>query len=262
MYTMFCTSKSAMESQQSKLDLISNNIANAGTTGYKKLSSSFQDLYTHSLNKLGVPASDDIKETLYVGSGVKSTDAVRIRTQGSLTNTGLKTDLAIDGEGLFKVYKLDGTVAYTRNGNFKVDASGNLVDNNGNRLSITDDKGNELNVLGGPINFGSDEFTIDKDGSVSLMKDGDKVKFGNVKTYKTVGDVDFISIGENLFTKVPGSTVVETLDRDIYQGFTEKSNVNITTEMTDMIVTQRAFQLSTSALQTADEMWKLINNIR
>lgn len=262
MYGMFYTSRSAMQAQQNKLDLISSNLANSGTTGYKKLSSSFQDLYTSSLDKLGVPASEEIKRTLYIGTGVKSTDAVRVNTQGSLTNTNLTTDLAIDGEGLFKVYKQGGSVAYTRNGDFKVDASGTLVDGNGYRLSITDDKGTELNVPGGPINFGKDEFSIDGTGSVSLVNGADKIKIGNLKTYVTVGDTDFISVGESLFVPIQGATVVETLDRDIYQGYTEKSNVDISTEMTDMIVTQRAFQLSLSSLKTADDMWGMVNDLR
>ncbi len=262
MYGMFYTNRSAMEAQQNKLDLISNNIANSGTIGYKKVTSTFQDLYTSSLERLGVPWSKNANTELYVGTGVKSTNEVRIKTQGSLTNTKISTDLAIDGEGFFKVYKQDGSAAYTRNGNFKVDASGILVDNNGYRLSITDANGNEINVPGGPINFAKDKFSIDANGALSLDNDGNSIKVGDIKTYKTIGDTDFISAGQSLFVPIEGATVLETTDRDIYQGFTERSNVDMSTEMTDMIVAQRAFQLSSSALKTADDMWGMINNLR
>ncbi|MEG1256038.1 flagellar hook-basal body complex protein [Clostridium sp.] len=262
MYGMFYTNSSAMQAQQNKLDIISNNITNSQTTGYKKLSSSFQDLYVSSLDKLGIPISKDADSNLYIGTGVKSTEAVRIRTQGSLTNTKLTTDLAIDGQGLFKVYKADGSVGYTRNGNFKVDALGTLVDGNGYRLSILDANGRELNTPEGPINFGKDSFSVDAGGAVSLENNGSTIKIGEIKTYKTVGDEDFISVGENLFAPKDGATVIETMDRDIYQGYLENSNVDISTEMTDMIVTQRAFQLSSSALKTADDMWQMINNLR
>jgi flagellar basal-body rod protein FlgG len=262
MYSMFYTNRSAMEAQQNKLDLISNNIANTGTIGYKRISSTFQDLYTSSLKKLGIPSSKDTNTELYIGTGVKSSNEARIKTQGSLKDTKLSTDLAIDGEGLFKVYRQDGSVAYTRNGNFKVDAAGTLVDNNGYRLSITNANGNEVNVPGGPINFAKDKFSIDSNGALSLDNDGNPIKIGDIKTYKTIGDTDFISVGQSLFVPIEGATVMETKNRDIYQGFTENSNVDVSTEMTDMIVSQRAFQLSSSALKTADDMWQMINNLR
>ncbi|MEG2657256.1 MAG: flagellar hook-basal body complex protein [Clostridium sp.] len=262
MYGMFYTNMSAMNAQQNKLDIISNNLVNVQTNGYKKLSSGFQDLYESSLDRLGIPISDDAKNKLYVGTGVKSTESVRIQTQGSLKNTKIKTDLAIDGEGLFKVYTEDGTVAYTRDGSFKVDALGTLVNGNGHRLSITDANGNEINVPGGPINFGKDGFSVDGNGAVSIENNGTTLKVGDIKTYKPVGDGDFISVGKSLFIPKEGTTVIETKNRDIYQGYIENSNVDISTEMTDMIVTQRAFQLSSSALKTADDMWQMINNLR
>ncbi|WP_346890206.1 flagellar hook-basal body complex protein [Clostridium sp. UBA1056] len=262
MYGMFYTNRSAMQAQQNKLDLVSNNIANVGTVGYKRLSSTFQDLYTSSLERLGVPTSKNADTKLYIGTGVKSTNESRVKIQGSLTETKLSTDLAIDGKGLFKVYKQDGSVAYTRNGNFKVDAIGTLVDNNGYRLSITDGDGKEVNVPEGPINFSKDKFSIDPNGALSLDNDGYPIKIGDIKTYETIGDRDFISVGQSLFVPIKGATVLETTDRNIYQGFTEKSNVDVSTEMTDMIVAQRAFQLNSSALKTADDMWHMINNLR
>lgn len=259
MRTSFYTSKSAMVAQQDKLDLVSNNIANSGTYGYKRLTTSFQDLYKNSLNKLGIPAGEN-KEDLYVGSGVKSTAAVRIQKQGSLKQTGLATDLAIEGDGMFKVYKSDGTACYTRSGNFTIDAVGNIVDKNGYRLSIVDGNGNEVNVPGN--SFAGGNFTVDKDGTVSKEVNGRLVEVGSIKTYTSIGDNDFLSVGENLFVLPEGTQAVETTSRTIYQSYLENSNVDMATEMSDMIVAQRAFQLSSTALKTSDEMWQMVNNLR
>lgn len=260
MRTTFYTSRSAMMAQQSKLDLISNNIANSSTTGYKKLTTSFQDLYKNSLDRLGIPAGEN-KEDLYVGSGVKSTTAVRNQKQGSIRNTGVNTDFAIEGEGMFKVYKSDGTEAYTRNGSFVIDSVGNLVDGNGYRLSIVDDNGNEINVPGG-VSFKGGNITVDSTGTVYTDVNGTTTKVGQMRTYRAVGDNDFISVGESLFAVPDGVEVFETQGDNIIQGYLENSNVDMATEMSEMIVAQRAFQFSSTALRTADEMWSMVNSLR
>lgn len=259
MRTSFYTNKTAMVAQQSKLDLISNNISNAGTNGYKRLSTSFQDLYKNSLDRLGIPAED--KTDLAVGSGVKATNAVRIQLQGSLRNTGLATDLAIDGEGMFRVIKSDGSYAYTRNGNFIIDSIGNIVDKNGNRLSIVDGNGREIN-LPGVTSFKGGDFSVDKNGVVSTEVNGKLTEVGKINLYTSIGDEDFISVGENLFVPIDGVTPILTTRNNIWQNHIENSNVDMATEMSDMIVAQRAFQLSSTALKTADEMWKMVNNLR
>lgn len=259
MRTSFYTNKTAMVAQQAKLDLISNNISNSSTNGYKRLSTSFQDLYRNSLDRLGIPAED--KTDLAVGTGVKTTNALRILLQGSLRNTGLATDLAIDGEGMFRVIKADGSYAYTRNGNFVIDSAGNIVDNNGNRLSIVDENGREVNMQG-VTSFKSGNFSVDKNGVVSTEINGNLTEVGKINLYTSVGNEDFISVGENLFVPIDGVTPFITTSNNIWQNHIENSNVDMATEMSDMIVAQRAFQLSSTALKTADEMWKMVNNLR
>jgi flagellar basal-body rod protein FlgG len=261
MYTLLYTNRSAMTAQQNKIDAISNNIANVNTVGYKKINIQFQDLYNNSLERLGYPTSDDA-ENLYVGSGIKSTTAQRQFSQGSLHETGLTTDIAIDGRGLFKVYKQDGTSAYTRNGNFKVDATGVLVDNNGYRLSVVDNENNELNYNGGPLNLTGDNFNIDKAGNFYLKNENGFENVGQVKTYDSVGGNGLISSGESLFVPIEGVNMEEVTDRNIHVGYLENANVDIGQEMTDMILTQRAFQLNSTGLKTVDEMWQMINNLR
>jgi flagellar basal-body rod protein FlgG len=261
MYTLLYTNRSAMTAQQNKIDAISNNIANVNTVGYKKVNIQFQDLYNNSLERLGYPTSEGA-ENLYAGSGIKSTTALRQFSQGSIHETGLSTDLAIDGRGLFKVYKHDGTPAYTRNGNFNVDAAGVLVDNNGYRLSIVDNGGNELNYNGGTLNLTGDNFNVDKEGNFYVKNNGEFEIRGQVKTFDSVGGNGLLSSGENLFIPMEGVTMEEVTDRSIYEGSLENSNVDIGQEMTDMILTQRAFQLNSTGLKTVDEMWQMINNLR
>lgn len=261
MYTALYTNRSTMAAQQKKLDIISNNIGNVNTTGYKRLNVQFEDLYQDSLNRKGYPITEGGNNLTY-GTGVKAGKVIRQVNQGSLRETGKSSNLAIDGEGFFKVYMADGKEAYTRAGSFNVDASGNLVDANGNRISIVNATGQEINKPGGPINLKNGEFTINKDGSITQKINGDIVELGSIKTYKAVGDSSFMSVGESLFVPLEGTTIYETTDRNILQGYLENSNVDMAEEMSEMILTQRAFQLGSTGMKTADEMWGMINNIR
>ena len=261
MYTLLYTNRSAMNAQQNKLDTISNNIANVNTVGYKKLNVQFEDLYNNSLERLGYPTTEGATN-LSAGSGVKNTKAIRQFTQGNFNETSVSTDLAIDGTGFFKVYRQDGSEAYTRNGNFKIDASGLLVDNNGYRLSIVDNEGNELNYPGSELNFTNGNLKVDKNGNILANSTDAQEPIGQIKTYNCDGGDGLISSGESLFIPKDGVTMREVTDRDIKQGYLESSNVDIGQEMTDMILTQRAFQLSSTGLKTVDEMWQMINNLR
>ncbi|MGL4874734.1 MAG: flagellar hook-basal body complex protein [Clostridium sp.] len=249
------TSKSGMNANQNRLDVISNNLANSGTMGYKRVDVGFKDLLSESLDRQGYPLKD---KNANIGTGVKTTEYFRDNGQGNLRETLRSTDLSIDGEGYFKVIGPDGSVAYTRDGAFSVDGRGRLVDGRGNKLEISyrNDK-NENNV-----SFTKDNFLIDKDGAI-FIKNKDKFEdVGKVNVYTAVGDKAFTSIGENLFLPVDGTNVELSKDYGIYQGLLEGSNVDIGQEFTDLIVTQRAFQLSSKSLTTADEMWGMINDIR
>jgi len=257
-------SQSSMAAQQEKLDAISNNIANINTNGYKKLDANFKDLVYETLDRKGYPVTKPAagKALLQNGTGVRVGEWTRDSTQGSLTETTLSTDLAIDGSGYFEVTLPDSSKAYTRAGNFLADSAGNIVDESGNRLSIVDGQGNDINTANGPYKFTANNFTVDSNGTVSLKNGTTQGAVGQIKISNFVGDSSMISVGDNLFALKPGQAVTQSNDYSVMQGYLELSNVDISTEMTDMLITQRAFQLSSTTLKTADEMWQMANNLR
>ena len=255
MLTTLWTSKSGLNANQEKLDVISNNIANVNTTGYKKVNAGFKDLISSSLDEWGNPLND---KTATVGSGVKAGNFTKDNSQGGLQTTNQKTDLALDGEGYFKVISSNGTEYYTRDGSFKLDSYGRLVTANGNILEVQYANGYSQNNTG----ITADNFTINKKGEIFAENNGNFEKVGEIAVYTAVGNDVFTSVGDNLFKELNGVQVYRTLDADMYQGYLEASNVDLSQEMTDMIVTQRAFQLSSKGITAADEMWEMINNLR
>ena len=255
MLTTLWTSKSGLNANQEKLDVISNNIANVNTTGYKKVNAGFKDLISSSLDEWGNPLND---KTATVGSGVKVGNFTKDNSQGGLQTTNQKTDLALDGEGYFKVISSNGTEYYTRDGSFKLDSYGRLVTANGNILEVQYANGYSQNNTG----LTADNFTINKKGEIFAENNGNFEKVGEIAVYTAVGNDAFTSVGDNLFKVLNGVQVYRTLDADMYQGYLEASNVDLSQEMTDMIVTQRAFQLSSKGITAADEMWEMINNLR
>ena len=252
MLRMFWNSRSALSAEQNKLDAISNNIANIGTTGYKKVDVSFKDLMSEELDKRGYPfTSDKVKQaTLTTGSGVKNGEWLSDNKQGQLTNTGVTTDLAIDGKGYFRVTMPDGTKAYTRDGAFSVDGSGNVLDSKGDKLDIT--------FFGSPVKLSADTLSVDENGYLFDKNN----RIGQIEIYNSVGNNSMNSIGGNLFAPSGEATVYKETDYNIKQGFLENSNVDLASEMTDMLVTQRAFELNSKSLKNADEMWNMANNLR
>lgn len=255
MLTTLWTSKSGLNANQEKLDVISNNIANVNTTGYKKVNAGFKDLISSSLDEWGNPLND---KTATVGSGVKAGNFTKDNSQGGLQTTNQKTDLALDGEGYFKVISSNGTEYYTRDGSFKLDSYGRLVTANGNILEVQYANGYSQNNTGLTV----DNFTINKKGEIFAENNGNFEKVGEIAVYTAVGNDAFTSVGDNLFKELNGVQVYRTLNADMYQGYLEASNVDLSQEMTDMIVTQRAFQLSSKGITAADEMWEMINNLR
>ncbi len=253
-------SKSAMAAQQEKLDMISNNIANVGTSGYKREEVSFQDLVYEQIERQGYPTSTDARTALINGSGVKVSSALRDNTQGSLLNTGSNTDIAIDGPGYFRVSKPDGSTAYLRSGTFNIDSLGRLTDKNGNLLEIEyTDQGKAINASGG---LSSDNFTLDKSGIITVKQGTDIVNYGKIDIYNVTGTDSLIAAGNNLYVPKAGAAVYQETGSNLLQGFQENSNVDIAKEMVDMIVAQRSFDLSSKGITTADEMWSLINNMK
>ncbi|MDP4090136.1 MAG: flagellar hook-basal body complex protein [Bacillota bacterium] len=260
MLRIFWNSRSAMMANQEKLDAISNNLANANTDGYKKVSVSFQDLVSETLKRNGYPTSAGSGNTSnqFTGTGVKSTAWIQDNTQGTLKETQKTTDFAIDGDGYFQATRADGSIAYTRVGHFDTDAENHLVDSNGSRVTILYNPG----INGDSIKYTKDNFTVSERGEI-MIKDGDGYKsVGRLPIYTADGADAFRSVGENYYTPSQGTNVYEVNNPSMYQGYIEGSNVDMVSEMTDMMVTQRAFEFSSKAMKTADDMWGMANNLR
>ncbi|PRR78713.1 Flagellar basal-body rod protein FlgG [Clostridium liquoris] len=249
--------RSAMMAQQEKLDCISNNLANVNTEGYKSEDVTFQDLMYESLQRRGYPVNEGKDKNLITGSGVKAGNWIRDNKQGNLTNTGINTDLAIDGPGYFRVVNSNGDFRYIRSGSFNVDNKGNLVDKNGNKLY--------MEYKGRKPEFTQDNFIIKEDGTVSIKENNNGVttirEVGKINIYNAIGQDAFISVGDNLYMPKNGVNPTAT-DSSIMQGYIEGSNVDIAKEMTDMIMAQRAFEFGSKAVKAADDMWGMVNNLR
>ena len=253
MFFILNNSKSGMVAQQQKLDIISNNMVNVNTTGYKKLDSSFSTLFYKNLNSKSIPTTPG--QNSFLGNGVKINSPVRSVLQGSLQNTGINTDIAIDGEGFLKITNGKGESSYTRSGALNIDVFGRLTDKDGNLIDITYEQGIDPNNTGlNPSNI-----VIDKLGFVSTS-DGKPV--GKINLYNTVGDAKLISVGNNNFVPVNKDVIMFPVFSDIHQGHLEMSNVDVAQEMSEMILAQRAYQIASKGITTADEMWSMLNNVR
>lgn len=256
MFRLMWNGTSAMYAQQEKLNEISNNIANMNTVGYKSEQVSFSDLVYESLNDRENPTSTD--KTSYTGTGVKANNWLRNNTQGPLSQTNINTDFAIAGRGYFEVTRANGTKAYERNGKFNIDGNGKLVDGNGNILDIN------YSVDPNSVKFTDSNVVLLENGQIGIKGSDNKVtNVGKVNLYDTIGDDSMLSAGNNLFVPKNGvqMSVVTDPETKILQGRLEDSNVDLATEMTDMIVAQRAFDSSSKSIKMADEMWQMVNNL-
>lgn len=251
MYRLFNTSKSAMMANQSKLDIISNNIANVNTVGYKKLDVQFSDLVSQELNIRSYPTNS---EDAQKGTGVNLSSPVRNNAQGSIKQTGLNTDLAVEGSGFFKLINKDGNEVYSRNGQFSIDASGKIVDQNGNILEIDFIEGFKYEEL----NITYDKLKISESGEVSV---GDNL-VGTINLYEPIGNNSFISNSDNTFSLTEEGNVIKSENISIIQGAYEMSNVILQDEIVELIKTQRAFQFNSKGVKLADEMWSIANNLK
>lgn len=243
---------------QEKMDVISNNLANVSTDGYKKVEISFQDLMTETLDRSGYPVNSNGDSEPFTGTGVRSSQMIRDQRQGNLIETNKNTDLGIDGKGFFMIERSNGTTAYIRAGKFDVDQMGRLVDPNGNRLFIKYNDG----VNPDEIQFTRDNFSVNYKGDIMIKENGEQRAVGTVPIFNAEGRDAFRSVGDNIYETAEGVQVYEVPDNSIMQGFIEGSNVDMVSEMTDMILTQRAFELGSRGIKTADEMWGMANNLR
>lgn len=255
MFNILATGKSGLNAYQEKLDYLSNDLVNNTTTGYKKTDVNFKDLVSEALKRQGTPLVNDKALT---GTGVKIGVNYASNKQGNLITTGGKTDLAIDGQGYFALNQPDGTIAYTRDGNFKIDSAGSLVDTSGRKVYIQYADGASE---GNPA-LDSQKISIAQNGEISMKVGQQDVKIGTIPVFTAIGDKSFIPIGNNSFALAPDAQVTESTDYNIEQGFLEGSNVETGEVFADMVLTQRAFQLSSKAVTTADDMWSMINSMR
>lgn len=254
------TAATGMNSMQHQIDVTSNNIANVNTTGFKQDRAEFQDLMYETLNyTAGRTSQVSLNPTgIDVGLGVRLTGIQKNFTEGDLKLTSNPLDLAIEGKGFFQITLPSGETAYTRNGAFKLDSDGNIVNGNGYLLSpqIT-------------IPAGAKDISIGKDGGISV-KDAN----GNIIYEQQIQIADFINpaglipLGESLFMQSDASgDVLEgnpTTDQfgNVRQGMIESSNVKLVNEMVDLITAQRAYEANSKAITTADSMLDIVNRLK
>ncbi|MBJ6724819.1 flagellar basal-body rod protein FlgG [Geomesophilobacter sediminis] len=255
------TAASGMQAQQLNMDVISNNLANSNTTGFKKSRADFQDLMYQNLKTTGAPATNSTTTPtgIQVGLGVKPASVSKVFTAGSITQTGNELDIAIEGDGFFQVQQADGTTAYTRAGTFKKDGTGRMVTPDGQPL---------LPEIIIPSN--ATKINIGTDGTVSVQQAGQSAPttVGTIQLASFQNPSGLSAIGRNLFqqsdssgtatTGTAGLNGLGTLD----QGYLEQSNVSVVEEMVNMIVGQRAYEINSKAVQAADEMLQQAGNLK
>ncbi|MCL4533659.1 MAG: flagellar basal-body rod protein FlgG [Bacteroidetes bacterium] len=256
MTTILKVAASGLLAQQANLDLIANNIANLGTTGFKKSRAVFADA-AYETGVLEAPGTNEAPMEVTTGTGVTLAAAQRILSPGSFRETGNVWDLTIAGDGFFQVSLADGRTAYTRDGSFQVDAQGQLVTADGSLVTP-------------PVTIpqGAQDVEIDGAGTVRAKVDGKLTELGAVNVATFPNPAGLLAVGHNLFVPSDASGEAQagaggTEGRgQLMSGVLEGSNVDFAEETTKMIEAQRAYQLSIKLVQTADEMLGLANNIR
>jgi flagellar basal-body rod protein FlgG len=248
-----------MEAQQLNLNTIANNLANVNTPGFKRSKIEFQDLLYQKPRESGTDSGGGnlVPTGVEVGNGSRVAATSKVFTQGQLTNTGEKLDVAIQGEGFFEVQRPDGTIGYTRAGSFKLSAQGQVVTIDG------------LPVLSGfqPIPSGTTNVAISEDGQVTVQTANGSQSF-SLTLSRFANPSGLRSLGGNLYEETAASGTPENgkpgeqgFGRTI-QGYTEASNVNIVEEMVNLIVAQRAYEINSKSIQTSDEMLQNIANMK
>ncbi|MGF7153922.1 flagellar basal-body rod protein FlgG [Novosphingobium gossypii] len=243
-----------MLAQQTNVDVISNNIANMNTTGFKRQRAEFQDLLYQQEARPGAATSSDgtkVPTGIQIGAGVKTGGVYRITEQGALTNTGNQYDMAIDGEGYFQVMLPSGDLAYTRAGSFQLSDQGELVTTDGYRVQP------DITIPQGAVSV-----SVSKTGEVQVKLDGqvEMQTVGQLELATFINQAGLAAVGDNLFkeTGASGQPIVSTPGQPGYgtlsQGFIEASNVNPVSEITSLITAQRAYEMNSRVLKTADEM--------
>jgi flagellar basal-body rod protein FlgG len=248
------TAATGMAAQELNVQVISNNIANLRTTGFKKQTAAFQDLIYEHIRRVGAQSSDQgtiLPVGIDIGGGVKTVGTPRSMTQGSLSQTGNDLDLAITGEGFFKIQQPDGSFQYTRDGTFQMDNQGRIVTAQGNPVQPT------ITI---PQNASGISVNAQGQVSVTLPGSTSSTIIGQLGLTRFINKAGLQPVGDNQFTDTPSSGapqdgVADTLGYGkITQGSLEQANVDVVSEMSDLIAAQRAYEMNAKVISAADQM--------
>jgi flagellar basal-body rod protein FlgG len=250
--------KTGLDAQQTRMNVISNNLANVNTTGFKRDRAVFEDMLYQNVKQAGgqTDANSQAPTGLMLGTGVRIVATEKLHAQGNMVTTQNPLDLAITGDGYFQIARGDGTLAYTRDGGFKLSATGQMVTSSGALLqpAIT-------------IPNTASSVTIGRDGTVSIgLAAGGSQVLGQLQIARFVNPSGLQSMGQNLMKETPASGAPQVLAPGVggagslMQGSLEASNVNVVEEMVNMIETQRAYEINSKAISAVDGMLKFLNN--
>ena len=250
--------KTGLDAQQTRMNVISNNLANVNTTGFKRDRAVFEDMLYQNVKQAGgqTDANSQAPTGLMLGTGVRIVATEKLHSQGNMITTQNPLDVAIAGDGYFQIAKGDGTLAYTRDGGFKISATGQMVTSSGALLqpAIT-------------IPNTASSVTIGRDGTVSIeLSTGGAQVLGQLQIARFVNPSGLQSLGQNLMKETPASGAPQVLSPGVggagslMQGSLEASNVNVVEEMVNMIETQRAYEINSKAISAVDGMLKFLNN--
>lgn len=255
------TAALGMSAQQMNVDVVANNLANVNTTGFKKSAVEFQDLLYDTIKSGNDDAAREMKKPgeIQVGMGNRPIATFRSFTQGNVEETGNSLDLAINGNGFFQIQQTDGTIAYTRDGSFRVNADGELVTGSGLRVYPQLD-----------IPLGAASVSVSENGVISVLfpNQPDPEEVGQLELASFMNPAGLRAEGGNLYveTQASGRPNFGIPGEDSYgqvvQGYLEKSNVDVVQEMINLIVSQRAYEINSKAVTTADELLSITNNIK
>lgn len=251
--------KTGLDAQQTRMAVVSNNLANVNTTGFKRGRAVFEDLLYQNVRQVGGQTSQNtqLPSGLMLGTGVRTVATEKLFTQGNMVQTGNSLDLAINGRGFFQILMPDGNIAYTRDGSFQINDQGQMVTSGGYLLQPD---------IGIPANTQS--ITIGADGVVSAQIAGQTsaTQVGTLQLADFINPTGLQPIGENLYVESTASGAPQVGDPSIgglgsiAQGSLESSNVNVVEELVNMIETQRAYEMNSKAIATTDQMLQYVNN--
>ncbi len=251
--------KTGLDAQQTHMSVISHNLANVNTTGFKKERALFEDLLYQNVRQVGAQSTQNttLPSGLQLGTGVRTVATEKIHTQGNILQTGNSLDIAINGRGFFQILMPNGDIAYSRDGSFKLDANGQIVTNGGYPLEPA------MTVPQAALSV-----TIGNDGTVSVLEPGNPTPnvIGEIQLADFINPTGLEPIGENLYRESvsSGAPIVGVPGEDglgkLVQGSLETSNVNVVEELVNMIETQRAYEMNSKAIATTDEMLGFATN--